>query len=296
MSMFDRKADAPTQVTCPLCKEQCNRYTVVSEVDYFECTSCDFIFADPVLLDRVDAGEPLRQYDADYWDQELSAARQRSFGSSLARVSEALLYCRVPVNRFVDIGSGPGFLLDALSIYLPSRRSRFYGVEKFPPVEAERTTHENYICADLRNVGMQFECGVCIEVMEHLTPAMADDLASALASVSVPGSLFLFNTGLTEYVRHEDPAYLDPYRRGHITCWSVTSARKVFERHGLVVHPLAGKTWAFLVERSCLEDDRGGGDVRDRIWSVVEQNRELLSDPAMGDVMYLLGLESARAY
>ncbi len=197
-------------------------------------------------------------------------------------------------ERVLDIGSGPGFLLDALSTYLPSHRDRFYGVEKFPPVQAERTTHENYICADLRDVRMQFECGVCIEVMEHLTPAMAGNLASALATVSVPRSLFLFNTGLTAYVRDEDPGYLDPYGRGHITCWSVTSARKIFEKEGFIVHALPGKTWAFLVEKVAASDD--GQAVRDRIWSVVEQNRELLSDASMGNVMYILGLESARAY
>lgn len=266
---------------------------MVDGVAYFECRSCDFIFADPELLKEVDAGNPPRRYNSDYWANEVASARERSFGSSLARSAEALLYCRIPVNRFVDIGTGPGYLLDALSTYLPSHRDRFYGVEKFPPSLEERSKHENYLCADLGDVGVKFECGVCIEVIEHLTPKMAENLASAIASVSVPGSLFLFNTGLTDYVRHENPGYLDPYGRGHITCWSTKSAAIVFEKYGFTVRPLRGKAWAFVIEWLPAVADVA---LADRIWSAPPQNTALLSDPAMGDVMYILGRESARAY
>lgn len=286
---------ATDSTLCPLCEVSSTPYTIKDGVDYFECLDCDFIFADPALLACVDSGEPLRHYDGEYWGNELAAARQRSFGSSLARAAEALLYCSIPVERFVDIGSGPGYLLDALSTYLPSSRHRFYGVEKYPPPPEECSTHENYLCADLQDLDVKFECGVCIEVLEHLTPSMAAKLATAIVAVSVPGSLFLFNTGLTDYVRHEDGAYLDPYRRGHITCWSVTAARKVFEREGFAVHALPGKTWAFVIERTPVQVASTGG-IRDRIWSALEQNKAILSDPHMGSVMYLLGLESARAY
>jgi hypothetical protein len=268
----------------------------VDGVPYYECRACDFIFADPALLARVDAGEPIRRYDAEYWGNELASARERSYGSSLARVAETVLYCRIPVRRFIDIGSGPGYLLDALSCYLPSRREMFYGVEKFPPAENERTQHVNYLCADLRDVGMKFECGVCIEVIEHLTPSMAANLAVAMAAVSVPGSLYLFNTGLTEFVRMEDPGYLDPYGRGHITSWSVTAARKIFEKEGFAVHPIPGKTWAFLVERMPMPDEANDTPIGQRIWSAPKENQDLLRDPAMGEVMYILGRESARAY
>lgn len=297
MSIFDlaRRLSAADTAHCPLCGSSAHKYRDVDAVAYFECSACDFFFADPAFIARIDAGENVRKYDESYWANELSSARQRSFGSSLARSAEALLYCRIPVERFIDIGSGPGFLLDALSTYLPSHRARFYGVEKFPPHESERSRHENYLCADLVDTGMRFQCGVCIEVIEHLSPAMASGLAMAMAATSVPGSLFLFNTGLTDYVRHEDPGYLDPYARGHITAWSVAAARRVFEPAGFVVHRLPGKSWAFVVERPA-ERTSPAGEFRDRIWSALPENRALLSDPAMGDVMYLLGLESARAY
>lgn len=278
---------------CPLCAAAAGLHACIAGVGYYECGECDFIFADPALLQRLDAGESLLPSTAAHGEDEQSA-RHRAYGSSLARVAEAIVYCTIPVNRFVDIGTGPGYLLDALSTYLPSHRHRFYSVEKCPPPPEERSTHENYFCGDLRQPGLTFECGTCIEVLEHLTTRMAADLADAMAAASVPGSLFLFATGLTDYVRHEDPEYLDPYGRGHITCWSVTAAKAIFEPKGFVVQALPGKTWAFLVERP--RGDAPCSPVRRRLWRVPEQNRELLSDPAMGEVMYLLGLESARAY
>jgi hypothetical protein len=268
---------------------------VVEGVTYFECLKCDFIFADPALLAAVDRGEPLRHYDEKYWLNELASARDRSYGSSLARCAEAILYCRIPIHRFVDVGTGPGFLLDALSLYLPDHGAKFFGVEKFPPIESKRSRHPNYFHADLKDLDLRFECGVCIEVLEHLTPKMARGLAAALKTVSVPGSLFLFNTGLTDYVRHEDSGYLDPYGRGHITCWSIKSATTIFSAEGFKVHPLRGKTWAFVIEQPL---DGIGQEIKmiGRIWSVPITNQALLTDSCMGAVMHILGRESAKAY
>ncbi|WP_049440737.1 methyltransferase domain-containing protein [Stenotrophomonas maltophilia] len=281
--------------SCPLCSSGAPLYRIVDGVDYFDCPDCDFIFADPIVLTRIDVGEFIRDYDVDYWTSELQSARDRSYGSSLARVGEALLYCTIPVRRFLDIGSGPGYLLDALSRYLPYSADVFHGVEKFPPPDDERSPHPNYHCMDLADVGMSFECGVCVEVFEHLTPSMARSMASALLNCSVPGSLFIFNTGLTDYVRHEDPGYLDPYRRGHIVAWSITAARRVFEPLGFVVHPLRGKTWAFAVELPNAKP-RALLPLQDRIWSAEPENLAILHDPEMGEVMMILGRESARAY
>ncbi len=280
---------------CLLCSLPATPFRVVDGVQYFECSACDFIFADPVLIAAIDAGNSPREYDEDYWRSELESARDRSFGSSLARLGEALLYCSVPVRKFIDIGTGPGFLLDAVERYLPASSSQFYGVEKFPPDPAFRSSHANYVCADLGDMGMTFECGVCVEVIEHLTPAMARSLAGSLRKAATPGSLFLFNTGLTDYVRHEDPGYLDPFLRGHITCWSVTAAQKVFAVHGFKVLPLPGKSWAFVVEYPS-DDPKQDVPLQDRIWTAPQANVDLLTDGSMGTVMHILARESARAY
>jgi len=288
-------SETPILAQCPLCGCGVPHFRDVDGVAYHACDTCDFIFADPLLLDRIDQGLATREYDEQYWAAELASARQRSYGSSLARLAEALLYCTIPVNRFIDIGTGPGYLLDAVARYLPHSAHRFYGVEKFPPLPQYRTGNANYLCSDLADVELSFECGICVEVLEHLTPAMARAVAAAMAKVSVPGSLYLFNTGLTDYVRNEDPGYLDPYFRGHITCWSVAAARRIFEPAGFQVHALAGKTWAFIVEMPG-SSPRAQLPVGDRIWSAVPENIEVLSSSETGEVMYILGRESARAY
>lgn len=277
-----------------LCGTDAGHFATLQDIPYFEYGPCDFIFAEPTLLAHMDAGQPVREYNERYWRRELASARERSFGSSLARAAEAILYCRIPIRRFIDIGTGPGHLLDALGHYLPSHSERFFGVEKFPPGEELCTRHPNYLRMDLADVDMRFECGVCIEVVEHLTPRMMKGLASALDAISVPGSLFLFNTGLTDYVRNEDPGYLDFHVRGHVTSWFVNAARMIFGPAGFEVHPVRGKTWAFIVEKPL--DVPLAVPMADRIWSPPAENRELLRDPAMGDVMYILGRESARAY
>lgn len=277
---------------CPLCDTRSSVHTLVDGVAFYDCRLCDFVFAHPDVLDLVDRGQPLRQYDEAYWKTELASARDRSFGSSLARVAEAILYTQIPIDRFIDIGTGPGYLLDAISRYLPQHSHVFFGVEKYPPIAGCHTTHPNYICSDVSDLVETFQCGTCVEVLEHLTPSMARQLARSLANISTEGSLFLFNTGLTEYVKREDPAYLDPYGRGHITCWSVTAARGVFSKVGFNVYPLKGKAWAFILEFGAPTQQ----NMEDRIWSSPDRNKALLHDDEMGRVMYILGLESARAY
>src|SRR5262245_21580228 len=107
-------------MNCPMCRSKSARFCIRDGVDYFDCTACDFIFAHPDFLALTDRGTAPRAYSDDYWQMETSAARERSFGASLARFAEAALYCTIPVKRFLDIGTGPGFLLEALQYYLPS--------------------------------------------------------------------------------------------------------------------------------------------------------------------------------
>jgi hypothetical protein len=69
-----------------------------------------------------------------------------------------------------------------------------------------------------------FDAGVCIEVIEHLTPATLRTLVAQLAGRSRPGSLYLFNSGQPAFVEQEDPAYLDPHGRGHVVSYSIAGA------------------------------------------------------------------------
>jgi hypothetical protein len=280
--------------TCPLCGgTERPVFSTVAGYRYHACEDCDFLFIAPDLLARIDAGLRLRSYDSAYWAAELPAARERSWGPALARVAEVLLYCRVPVARFIDIGTGPGYLLDALAHFLPRSRAIFHGVELFPPAPEARTSHPNYLAGRLAAAPGPFQAGSCIEVIEHLTPRMVAALARELAGIAAPGACFIFNTGLTDYVRREDAGYLDPVERGHITVWSVPAARRVFGPLGFEVHAIPGKTWAFVAE---YRRPAPAGSLTDRIWTALPENLGILRDEQAGSVLHILGLETSRAY
>ncbi|MBM3553615.1 MAG: hypothetical protein FJX45_18170 [Alphaproteobacteria bacterium] len=193
---------------CPICRAALNYFTVVDGFDYFDCSGCGSILIEPAILASIDAGRHLRTYDESYWSVEIEAARHRAYGSSLARFAELMLYARRPVRRFVDIAAGPGLLLDSLATYLPASTDRFFAVEMFPP--PEHTTNPNFYVGPLREITGTFDAGVCIEALEHLTPTMAAALAEDIASKSEPDSIYLFNTGMPQFVRASDPSYLDP--------------------------------------------------------------------------------------
>jgi hypothetical protein len=281
-------------MTCPLCNAKSQKFRIVDTVQYFECRLCEFIFADPHVLDSIDSGTPLRAYDSDYWKDELTSARERAFGSSLARAAEAILYASRPIQRFVDICCGPGYLLDALNVQLPHASQRFFGIERYPPPPEFRSSHPNYFIGELAALTSEkFQCGVCIEVLEHLTPRMARKLALDLRDISDPDALYVFNTGLVSFVKDENLSYIDPYRRGHITIWSVPAVRRVFEPAGFSVLQIPGKTWAFAIQLGATSERE---DIRDRTWISPPENQNLLSDPVTGSIMRILGRESAWAY
>lgn len=282
-------------VSCPICSSgSLSAYRIVSGVQYFECESCGSLSADAQFMADVEAGK-LGNYTEEYWRDELKAARERSFGASLNRVAETFLYCRIPIESYVDIGSGPGYLLDALSIVLPSSTSRFHAVELFPPREENRTTHPNYFVGTLQDQPLKFEAGSCIEVIEHLTPTILRELVRQLASRSVPGALYYFNSSQPEHVKQSDPGYLDPYGRGHIVAYSLKALASIFGDFGFTIHPLHGRDWAFLAEfahvKPCTADE-----LLTRIWTAVPENVNRLKDPLFGPLMYTMGVESGRCY
>ncbi len=283
-------------VRCPLCAAQDSPpYKTIEGFAYYECHNCDFIFIDPRFYARIDKGIAIVEYDPNYWSFEVADARVRSWGVALARVAEIILYCRIPIERFVDIGSGPGYLLDALSWAMPTSASKFYAVELFPPPIEQRTAHPNYIVGSIAAARQTFQAGCCIEVIEHLTPKMMRKFAAELYAASSPGACYIFNTGLTEFVRKEDPSYVDPTRRGHVSIWSVEAARRIFEEPKFRVHPIPGKTWAFAVEVQP-RPPAPAGPLTNRIWSPCPENLAMLNDPKTGAVMYILGIDTARAY
>ena len=279
------KAGADETMICGVCGSRAPLFALVDGYGYADCPQCESLAVGPDVIEAIDQGVFPRNYDDSYWNMELESARERASGPALALAAETVLYTLRPIKTFVDIGCGPGFLLDSLAKHIPSKTC-FHGVEKFPP--DTRTNHPNYNVGELADLPIRCDAGVCIEVLEHLTPKMVTGLADALAAKSNEGALYMFNTGLPDFVRREDPGYLDPLRRGHIVSWGEKALRSIFEPRGFRVIP--SRTWAFAVEYG----GQAGPDLGVRIWN--SPNAELLRDPEMGEVMFLLGRESARVY
>ena len=279
---------------CPVCHStDIQLFKEIADLSYYECVSCELLFVEPDVLNKIDAGQGIVSYSTTYWDEEVAAARERSWGASLARVAEVFLYATIPIKKFIDIGSGPGYLLDALQYQLPSSSHVFYASELFPPAIQYRTRNPNYLIGDLSNFDFAFDAGCCIEVIEHLTPAMVKELFSDLAKKSRQNSIYIFNTGLSEYIKQEDIEYLDPSRRGHIIGWSTKCLQYLVGNMGFQILPIRGKKWAFIAE---YQPTHGFDNLADRIWKALPENVNALRDAKTGQLMYVLGLETVRAY
>ncbi len=274
---------------CPICERGESRF--LRDIDgyaYFECTECRSLHADPELLRLMDVGQsPVGKYEDDYWEQERIAAVERAAGLALCRVGEAILYARRPVKRFLDVGAGPGFLLENLQQMLDPDARIFHAAEQFPPPYA--VSNPNYHRGGLASLEPEFDAGVCIEVVEHLTPTMLRGLLSALSRVSAPGSFWFFNTGMPDYVKNEDPGYLDPLRRGHIVSYSIQAIRPIFAEFGFIANELPGKSFAFYAEYIHANDLT----FDTRIYQALPENIDLLK---RNELLFHAAFESARSY
>jgi hypothetical protein len=280
---------------CPICEaDAALPYREVDGVGYFRCGGCGSLFAHPDFLARIDSSAA-DEYGTEYWQSELPAARERCFGPAVLRVAETIAYCRIPIHAFIDIGAGTGWLLDALEALLPEATDRFHAVELYPPPSEHRTGHPNYVVGTLGSLPITFDAGVCIEVIEHLTPATLRMLVAQLAARSRPGSLYLFNSGQPAFVEHEDPAYLDPHRRGHVVSYSVAGAECIFNPAGFNVIALPGRHWAFLAEfgpKQMVDEDT----LISRLWRPVPENAAMLHSARFGALIRSAGIDTARAY
>jgi hypothetical protein len=282
-------------VVCPVCSNSnTSLFKTVSIYNYYQCGSCNVLFISPDILEKMDQGAFLITYNNNYWKEELKAARERSWGTTLARVAEVFLYAKLPIKTFVDIGSGPGYFLDAINYQLPASAEIFYATELFPPAYEFCTTNKNYHRGSLLYLPFTFDAGCCIEVVEHLTPKMLRKMFADIAQKSVKNSIYIFNTGLVEYIINEDAGYLDPLVRGHVMGWSIAALQHIAGPLGFSIIPIPGKTWAFIAEY--LPDHNFEYPLNDRIWTALPENRQKLKDEQTGELMYILGLETARAY
>ena len=285
---------------CIVCNDKKIRFVhSVDRYDYFFCCKCKVIFIDAEVIQDIDNGIPLVTYDDTYWKKEIKSSLKRSFGIAIARTAELFYYSRIPILKFLDIGTGTGFFLDAIEKYLPNSKDIFWGIEKFPPPNQAgyRTNSANYVIGDIESLRFDFDAGICIEVIEHMTPNMVNSMLYQLASKSNNGAIYLFNTSLSDVVLEKNTNYLDPIKRGHIVSYSIESIRCIAQQCNFITHPIPGKKFAFLLEYSRESAiPYAERTIKNRIWSPVKHNIDILNDPIMGSVLEILGLESARAY
>jgi hypothetical protein len=272
---------------CSICTS--NNHVVWFNQEFAECKECDFIFWIQTTRDVITTPS---NYDETYWNMELESAHDRAWGIAVARAAEVILLAKRPILKFIDIGTGSGDFLDAMNHFLPNKDIAFIGIEKYPPVEEHRTKDPGYRFGwlDLFQ-DYEFDAGICIEVLEHLTVNQVQDLFRLLSLKSNPDSIFLFNTGLTAYVKDEDPSYLDPLVRGHINIWSVKAIAKLVSKYGWQIYEIPNRNWAFVAEKSSLRDE----NLISRIWNPVQQNLAALKGINQSNLLQILGRDGLRA-
>lgn len=276
------------QTPCPVCLAgSSSPHARIDGYAFLRCNACGSLHIDPATLDAIDAGKGTRTYDEAYWRDELDAARERSSGESQIRAAEAILYAGRPVRRFLDVGTGPGYLLDELVRQFPGHADVFHGVESFPP--AEHSALPGYHACDVGDLKDKYDAGVCIEVVEHLTPRMLERLVDGLARISEPDALWLFNTSLAERTLSVDPGYLDPLRRGHIASYSVKGLQRIFAPHGFHLEQVPGEDTVFVAEFSQRSTPIDFGQ---RIYHPEPRNRAMLE---RAPLLFQAAFASARA-
>jgi hypothetical protein len=277
--------------TCPICFLSSETKILKLNELFLECARCDFFFISNGVRE-FNQSVSNSSYDDSYWTGEMEAARERAFGICMARAAEVFVLSTRPVKNFLDIGTGPGYFLDAISKHLPDSEVNFFGVELYPPDRMYRSIHPGYKIGWLDLfTDNSIDGGICVEVLEHLTAAQVKELFEMLFIKATDKATFIFNTGLTDYVRKEDNAYLDPSIRGHISIWSIKAIRRLIGDLGWTVSAIPNRNWAFLVEKGAKFEK----DISRRIWKTLPENMELLGGKSNSKLLYLLGRDSLRA-
>lgn len=274
--------------TCPVCSVGLSRhYATIESFNFYQCNSCQSVYLDPAILASIDGGMDPRSFEEAYWKREREKARLRAAGESLTRAGEAILFARRPVRRFLDVGAGGGDLLDELVWLFPEDEDLFHGVEPFPP--SRHSDHQNFKTGSVGSLEGTFDAGVCIEVLEYLTPKRLEALISDLARVSKIDSLWLFQTGEPDFeIGDKKPGDLGPLSRGHLVSYSLKGLSPIFERSGFRIQECPGKPLAFIAEFQ----PSGEISFEERFTNPLEYNKKLLMKSGL---FYQASFESARS-
>ena len=278
---------------CSVCECQSTIFTEISGYKYYECSGCGIIAIENSVLDDIDNGSQLVEYKSDYWQREAQAADERSRAEGILRLAEAIYLTQRPVDHVLDVGTGTGKLLDYIKPVLCTNSSRVWGVELFPPPIDERSRSSQYVTGLISDLQPKmFESGLCMEVIEHMTPKMVRELFRQLSLVSSPNACYYFNTALAFFVKNVDISYLDPTIRGHIVSWTVDGINHLCKEYGLTASVFPGRSWGFLVEKTL-----SPVPFIERLHNPISENLNFLSDnKGSRSLLGVASAESIRGY
>lgn len=280
---------------CPICNNKSELYTNIENIDYFNCRSCDFIFIDLEFISKIDNGNSVVEYTENYWNNELKSAKKRAYDDVVGRMTELIYYAKRPIQTMVDIGTGPGYILDFVDENMQNLSKILFGIEKYPPPKDLRTKSSNYFIGEIKDFNKKIDAGFCIEVIEHLTPKMYENLLSQLQAKANPNSIYLFNTGLSIMVKNGHNDYLDPLHRGHIVSWSLKALEIIGKKYGFVVREIRGKNFAFCLEYMPINLNINE-DITNRVWSPLKENLTLLESENLGSLLKTFGRSQVREF
>jgi SAM-dependent methyltransferase len=161
------------------------------------------------------------------------------------RIGRVLKSLPVGAGSFVDVGSGAGMLLGAIHRRLPN--ARLVGIEiERGSVEIARKSHP-YATIELGGVvqvakeyANQFDCAVCIDVLEHIDSSELAEFVEATVSLLKPHGRAIIHVPAVGQIRHfkafEDWGHHDHAREG----FSEVELRSLMNNAGLEVVEIEG--------------------------------------------------------
>ena len=187
---------------CAVCKANAaQRYRNVDGVGYLRCGACGSLFADPDFL----AAEQLSSMPTTTGG--MSCMRRGSAASARRccawRRRSRIVVCRSArssISAPAPVGCSMHLRHCCQRRSIGSMRSSSIRRPRRTAPAIRTTSSARWTACD-----RTFDAGVCIEVIEHLTPTTLRSLVAQLAAVSRPGSLYLFNSGQPDFVEREDP-------------------------------------------------------------------------------------------
>ncbi|KPJ85076.1 hypothetical protein AMJ57_04385 [Parcubacteria bacterium SG8_24] len=225
----ESRADCPV-VTQEADRRQNRSYTA------FRCGRCNLLFLEDYREDRS------HLYDDDYgtWgrsagDREglVATVKRATFRRQLQRLMEVAALPSADGRRLLDVGTGPGYLLEAASglgfdVYgvEPSGYAADRAAERFPGRVHRGRLSEAGFGDDV------FDVVSLTDVLEHVSEPVT--LAAEVSRVLKPGGVALIITpNAASWTRRLMGRYWFQYKYEHVMYWDAASLRHLLDRTGL---------------------------------------------------------------